>query len=177
MLGIKRREFITLLGGAAAWPLAARGQQPTMPVIGFLAAASPDANAVRLRAFHDGLRAAGYVEGRNVTIEYRWANASTNRLPELALELVRDRVAVIVAGGGTASALAAKSATATVPIVFSMAADPVSVGLIASLNRPGGNVTGVTNLNVEVAPKRLELLREVLPSATNVAVVKQKTFA
>jgi putative ABC transport system substrate-binding protein len=170
MLRIRRREFITLLGGAAAWPIPARGQQ-AMPVIGFLAAASPDANAIRLRAFHDGLRAAGYVEGRNVTIEYRWANASTNRLPELAVELVRDRVAVIVAGGGTASALAAKSATATVPIVFSMAADPVSVGLIASLNRPGGNVTGVTNLNVEVAPKRLELLREVLPSATNVVLL------
>ena len=168
---LRRREFITLIGGAAAWPLAARAQQPAVPVIGFLAAASPDANAVRLRAFHEGLRAAGYVEGRNYTIEYRWAEASSNRLPELAVELVRDRVAVIVAGGGTASALAAKSATATVPIVFGMAADPISVGLIASFNRPGGNVTGVTNLNAEVAPKRVELLHEVLPSATNVALL------
>ena len=129
-----------------------------MPVVGILAVASPEDNADRLRAFHEGLRATGYVEGHNVNIEYKWAEAHTDRLAELAAQLVHDQVAVLVAAGGTASALTAKAATASIPIVFGIGADPVSVGLVASLRRPGGNVTGVTSLNIEVLPKRLELL-------------------
>ncbi len=169
---IKRRELIALLGGAAAMrPLAARAQQPALPVVGILAVASPEANAVRLRAFREGLRVAGYVVGQNVNIEYRWAEAHTDRLPELAAQLVQDRVAVLIAAGGTASAKAAKAATSSTPIVFGIGADPVSIGLVDSLNRPGGNVTGVTSLNVEVAPKRLELLHELLPSATIMALL------
>src|SRR4029453_10161463 len=157
-----------------AWPLAAHAQQ-AMPVIGFLAVAAPEANAIRLRAFREGLRTAGYIEGQNVKIEYRWAEAHTGRLPELAAGLVRDRVAVLVAAGGTASAVAAKAATREIPIVFGIGADPVEVGLVASLNRPGGNVTGVTNLNIEVAPKRLELMHEVVPTATSFALLVNPT--
>jgi putative ABC transport system substrate-binding protein len=168
---VKRREFITLLGGAAAWPLAAHAQQPAMAVIGILAVAAPEANAVRLRAFREGLRTVGYVEGQNVKIDYRWAEAHTGRLPELAAGLVRDGVTVLVAAGGIASAVAAKAATREIPIVFGTGADPVEVGLVASLNRPGGNVTGVTSLNQEVAPKRLELMHELLPSVNSMALL------
>ena len=145
--------------------------QSAMPVIGFLGSASPDEYTIRLRAFRQGLKDAGYVEGENVAIEYRWAEAHTDRLPALAAQLVNRQAALIVAGGGTASALAAKAATASVPIVFGTGADPVAIGLVASLNRPGGNVTGVTSLSGEVGPKRLELVRELLPSATIMAVL------
>jgi putative ABC transport system substrate-binding protein len=167
---MRRRKFIRLMSGAAvAWPLAARAQ-PAMPVIGFLSSTSPEAYAIRLRAFALGLKEEGYIEGQNVTIEYRWAGDQEDRLPMLAAELVQRRVTVIVAGG-TPSSVAAKAATATIPIVFETASDPVTLGLVASLNRPGRNLTGLTNLNVEVGQKRLELLRELLPAATIIAVL------
>jgi ABC-type uncharacterized transport system substrate-binding protein len=167
---IGRRKFLATLGSAAAWPLAARGQQPAMPVIGILAVAAPEANTIRLRAIREGLRTVGYVEGQNVKVEYRWAEAHTGRLPALAAELVSRQVAVIVASS-TPAALAAKAATGEIPIVFGIAFDPVDIGLVASLNRPGGNVTGVTSLNIEVAPKRLELMHELLPSVTSMALL------
>jgi putative tryptophan/tyrosine transport system substrate-binding protein len=171
MSGMRRREFITLLGGAAsAWPLSAGAQQP-VPVIGLLGVTTRDANAIRLRAFREGLRAGGYVEGQNAKIEYRWAEGQTARLPELARELVRDRVTVLVAAGGSVSAVAAKAASSEIPIVFGIAADPVELGLVASLNRPGGNITGVTSLNIEVAPKRPELLHELLPAVTSMGLL------
>ena len=169
---MRRREFIALVGGAAAgWPLAARAQRTALPVIGFLGSSLPDEYTIRLRAFRQGLKDEGCIEGQNIIVEYRWAEDQNSRLPPLAAELVRRQVKVIVAGGGSPSALAAKAATTTVPIVFATAVDPVAIGLVKSLDRPGGNLTGVTNMNVEMGPKRLELLRELLPKATTIAVL------
>jgi ABC-type uncharacterized transport system substrate-binding protein len=172
----RRRTFITLVGGAAAWPFAARAQQPALPVIGFLNSRSPGEAARDVAGFRMGLAQARYVEGQNVAIEYRWAEGRYDRLPALAADLVRRQVAVIVATGGEPSALAAKAATQTIPIVFTSGGDPVKVGLVASLNRPGGNATGIHLFYGLVGPKRLELLQELVPNVTVIGVLVNPAF-
>jgi len=175
---IRRREFMTLFGSAAAaWPLAARAQQASLPVVGYLTLGSPSQaqSALLLRAFRQGLSEMGYVEDRNVAIEYRWAGAQYDLLPALVADLVRRQVRVIATNGGTPAAQAAKEATSTVPIVFQVGADPVAQGLVTSLNRPGGNLTGVVSLNTELGPKRLEVLHEIVPPASTLAFLLDPT--
>jgi ABC-type uncharacterized transport system substrate-binding protein len=170
---MRRREFITLIG--AAWPLAARAQQPAMPVVGYLGTGTPGSGANELAAFRKGLSETGFVEGRNLEIEFRWAQNDRNRLPELAADLVRRKVAVIAAPGSVLGALAAKALTTTIPIVFSTSGDPVQLGLVASLNRPGANVTGFNDMSSELVPKQLGLLHELLPGAARFGVLVTRT--
>jgi putative ABC transport system substrate-binding protein len=173
---MRRREFITLVGGAtAAWPLAANAQQPPMPVIGLLDSTSPEVHPNLLRSFRQGLNETGYIEGRNVSIDYRWSDGQYSRAPDLAADLVKRQVTVITAIDGSPSALAAKAATGTIPVIFRIGADPVALGLVNSLNQPGGNVTGVTTLTVEVGAKRLEVLHQVVPTATAIALLLNPT--
>jgi putative ABC transport system substrate-binding protein len=171
MTALQRREFIKLLGGAAAWPLALRAQQPVMPVIGYLEWGSPEARTYLIAAFRNGLAEAGYFEGRNLRIEYRFADNAFDGLPELAADLVRHQVAVICVAASTQTALVAKAATTTIPIDFGAAGDPVKFGLVASLNRPGGNVTGISSMGIEILPKLLGILQELLPTASRIAVL------
>jgi putative ABC transport system substrate-binding protein len=168
---MRRREFLAFVGGTVAWPLVARAQQPTIPVVGYLGIETAEKFGIRVTAFQEGLSAMGFDEGRNVTIEYRWANGQSERLPAMAADLVRRRVAVIVTPGSAISAHSAKAATKTVPIVFETGVDPVGAGLVKSLNRPEGNITGITSLNVHVGPKRLELMHELLPKVKKFAVL------
>jgi len=173
---MQRREFINLLGGAAAaWPLTARAQQPAMPVVGYLDSGSPEGSASIAAASRRGLARTGQVEGRNVAIEYRWADGRNDRLAELAADLVRHKVSVIATPGSTAAAVAAKATTTTIPIIFAIGTDRVAAGLVAALNRPGGNVTGIVTLNAVVGPKRLELLNQVIPAANIVALLINPT--
>jgi putative ABC transport system substrate-binding protein len=168
---MRRREFITLLGGAAAWPIAARAQQPAMPVVGYLDSTTLAATRDLVTAFRQGLATVGYIESQNVAIEYRWAEEHYDRLPNLSAELVQRRVAVIVTTGGIVPALTAKASTTTIPIIFIAGDDPVDAGLVASLNRPGGNLTGVAALQAGTVAKRLELLREMVPTSASFAVL------
>jgi ABC-type uncharacterized transport system substrate-binding protein len=171
---VKRREFISLLGATAAWPLALRAQQPAMPVIGFLNAGAPDGYAPMVAAFRQGLEETGYVEAQNVGIEYHWANGQYDRFPAIAADLIRRQVAVIVTNSPGVATI--RAATTTIPIVFTTSGDPVKLGWVAALNRPGGNITGVTQLNVEVGPKRLELMHQLVPTATTIAVLLNPTY-